>query len=99
MKFILEQIKSARIKLAEKRFIEADKQLSAIESHIEDSINSLPVIRTDMKYWCEECQSLCAVYEQGLSCDCGNGRWETEVLDLKDYPKKWKKVKVNIYSV
>ena len=56
------------------------------------------VIRTNVEYWCEECGTICAIYEQGLSCRCDN-RWETEVLDAEDYPKKWKKVKVNICSV
>lgn len=40
MKFILDQIKSARIKLAEKEFIKADKQLSAIETYIEEDVSS-----------------------------------------------------------
>ena len=56
-----------------------------------------PVMQTNMGYWCEECKTICATYEQGLSCSCDN-RWETEVLDPEDYPKKWKKVKVNICS-
>jgi hypothetical protein len=36
MKFILQQIGSARLKLAEKDFVGADKQLSVIESYIND---------------------------------------------------------------
>ena len=53
------------------------------------------VMQTKMEYWCEECKTICAVYEQGLSCLCDN-RWETERLDRRDYPEKWKEVKVNI---
>ena len=46
-----------------------------------------------IEWYCIECKELCATYEQGLSCGCNN-RWETEVLDPKDYPSKWKQVEV-----
>ena len=41
MKFILQQIKGARVKLAQKEFIKADKQLSAIETYIEEKESNL----------------------------------------------------------
>ena len=58
-----------------------------------------PVIKTDKEWYCIECKQLCAVYEQGLSCGCGNGRWENEAYEEKEYPKKWKRVEVVIRSL
>jgi hypothetical protein len=38
------------------------------------------------------------MYEQGLSCDCGQP-WETEVIHKKNYPEKWVKVKITIQRI
>jgi hypothetical protein len=47
--------------------------------------------------YCIECESLCHLYEQGLTCNCGNP-WENEYMYEKDYPKKWINVRVYIYK-
>ncbi len=39
-------------------------------------------------YYCIKCKSLCSLYEQGLSCRCGNP-WDFEVCDSEDYPIHW----------
>jgi len=49
--------------------------------------------------WCTECETLCARYDQGLSCNCEDGRrWLTEKVHRSDYPSKWTRVSVTIKS-
>lgn len=55
------------------------------------------IVKEERGHYCTECKSLCAMYEQGLSCSCGQP-WETEVIYERDYPEKWVKVKVVIYK-
>ena len=55
------------------------------------------VIWTD-GYYCKECGQLCFVYNQGLSCHCGQGGWENEKYYEEDYPAKWIKVKIEVRS-
>ena len=52
---------------------------------------------SEEEYYCEECKTLCGIYEQGLSCQCAQP-WETEVIYEKDYPKKWIKITVIGYK-
>jgi len=45
--------------------------------------------------WCLECDTLCHLYEQGLTCGCGSP-WENEVMNEDEYPDKWVDVTVTI---
>lgn len=45
--------------------------------------------------FCEECESLCSQYDQGLACECARPGL-TEVVDPQDYPKKWIDVLITI---
>jgi len=54
-------------------------------------MNTVHIIDEFSGYYCLECKSLCGVYEQGLSCNCGN-HWETEEIYKEDYPPKWLRV-------
>lgn len=38
--------------------------------------------------FCMKCKTLCHMYEQGLTCDCGQP-WEVERIDERDYPPEW----------
>lgn len=57
------------------------------ESALSDLLYSVP------GHYCIECECLCEMYEQGLSCRCGDP-WETEILCEEEYPDKWVKVQV-----
>lgn len=46
--------------------------------------------------WCTKCESLCTLYEQGLSCNCGPA-WKTERVHEEDYPACWVEVFVEVY--
>ena len=47
--------------------------------------------------YCLKCKSLCGMYDQGLSCDCEDGRkWLTERVHEEDYPDYWIDVSVEI---
>lgn len=48
-------------------------------------------------YYCTECEIVCHLYEQGLTCGCGNP-WDTEVVFTDNYPEKWIKVYVYVYE-
>jgi hypothetical protein len=48
-------------------------------------------------HYCTECESLCEMYEQGLSCNCGQP-WETETINEEDYPGKWIEVTVQAHK-
>ncbi len=45
--------------------------------------------------WCTKCESLCTLYEEGLSCNCG-WPWETESIE-ENYPICWVEVFVEVY--
>lgn len=47
--------------------------------------------------YCTECETVCHMYEQGLTCNCSNP-WDSEILDEKDYPVKWIKAYVYLYD-
>lgn len=49
-------------------------------------------------YFCTKCKSICALYEQGLSCNCDN-RWETERVYEEDHPLTWTKVNISVQLV
>ena len=100
MKELLNEIKQHYI---EKPYTKRGKfyiEALTLEKILFDKVSQLepPVIQTNMEYYCKECKTICATYEQGLSCSCDD-RWETERYTEEDYPDKWIKVKVNIYSV
>ena len=82
---------------------EASDAISHWSSFVENAIkNYTPasdIIKTELAYYCEECKQICSPYEQGLSCECGQGKWENERYYAKDYPKKWKKVTLIILRV
>jgi len=59
----------------------------------------MELIKSTEERYCIECSCLCFVYDQGLSCHCGNGAWDNEEYYEEDYPTKWIRVTVRIYTV
>lgn len=58
------------------------------------------IIKESDSYYCRECETLCSsVYEQELSCECEQEIWENKKYGEKDYPAKWTKVKIRIYTI
>ena len=57
------------------------------------SLEDKETIKVLKGWYCEDCETLCFFYEQGLACDCGQP-WETQVVEESEYPSNW--IKVNI---
>ena len=56
------------------------------------------ILYSEQGYYCTECKSICHIYEQDLTCNCGQP-WESEVHYIEDYPKKWIKVLIEAISL
>ena len=46
------------------------------------------IVQSHAGKWCIKCETVCHLFEQGLTCGCGHP-WECEVLYEDDYPDKW----------
>ncbi len=73
-------------------------KLLKYSSHVPSKINSGDIVCSEEGKYCIECEAICKLYEQGLSCFCGQP-WETEVMYEEDYPDKWIDVLVEAKAI